>query len=448
MRTLPISEIIIGERQRKEITPQALNELKKGIVSKGLLHPPVLSRHQDGTYHLLAGERRLRAMTELHEEGNPFCFENEPVPTDFVPYTLIGELSPAELLEAEFEENFLRQNLSWIEEVEARKKIHEARLAENPSQQMQETAKEIAAKTGSSYHTEREKIAKALIISEHLDNPKVKRARNEAEALKVILDTAETKIKANLVQANLTPKNPHRLIHGDCLNVLAKDIQPGIVDTILTDPPYGMKADKMGKGEFHMYDDSPETALEICRFIIQRGFDLLKPKGLLFMFCDIDHFVTLRDHANRMAYSVWRAPIIWRKGTDGHAPWGRAGFIRTYECLLFCVKGQKELVFSGGPDIMDFKRPSRSERVHSAEKPVDLLAHLINISTLPHQVVLDPCMGSGPIVTAATRQKVRLIGVEKDKEAYDLAVARQTEVEWGEGSIQGSTERKQPNLLD
>lgn len=441
MRTLKIKALIIGERQRKKIEQKDLQELKKGILTKGLMHPPVVSQQADG-FHLVAGERRTRAMAELHEEGHTFTFEGEPVPFDEMPYTLIGELTPVDLLEAELEENILRTPLHWMEEVQARNAIHQLRLDSNPDQTVIETAKEVAEKSNLSFERERKKIANAVIIAKHLNNPKVQNARNEAEAIKIVLDDAENRMKAELKKKALLPVSRHQLILGDCLDELRK-LPPNSVDSIITDPPYGMKADKMGKGEFHMYDDSPETARKICEFIISEGFRISKPKAILFMFCDVDHFVHLRDHASRMAWSCWRQPLIWRKGSEGHAPWGRAGFVRTYECILFAVKGQKELIFPGGPDILDYKRPARSERVHSAEKPVDLLAHLIRISTLPHQTVLDPCMGSGPMVEAANKSKVKLIGIEKDQATYDLAVARLSEEIEDDREPAGSS-----NLLD
>src|SRR5688572_21094438 len=105
MRTTPISDIIIEGRQRESIEPKPLEELKRSILSKGLLHAPVMSTEADGRYKLRAGERRLRAIQQLHEENHTIKFNGEAIPTDEIPFVLVTELDEADLQEVELEEN-------------------------------------------------------------------------------------------------------------------------------------------------------------------------------------------------------------------------------------------------------------------------------------------------------------------------------------------------------
>ena len=435
MQLVSISDVVVADRQRTSMSPKELEELKRSIASsKGLLHAPVVS-FIDGIPHLVAGERRLTAMAALHEAGLPFTHNGEIVPEGEMPYVQIKDLSALELAEAELEENVIRADLSWQDETLAKKKIYELRMMQNPDTTVSDVAREIVERapettdarspTGkASFNSERVAIAESLIVADHLNDPKVQRARSRKEAYKIILDKVENSAKAQgVVQAMKGFDVDHQIIFGDCLKELKK-IPTGTVDTIICDPPYGMKADKMGKGEFHMYDDSPETALDVCKAIFTEGFRICKPKAVLFMFCDIDHFVTLRTFAAQQAWTVWRTPITWVKGTDGHSPWGRAGFVRTTELLLFAVKGQKELVYPGGPDVLNYKRTSRGERLHSAEKPVSMLEHLIHISTLPGMTILDPTAGSGPIITAASNKSCKVIAIEKDKSSYEYCLQR------------------------
>lgn len=424
MQTLAISAISIGERQRKEFAPKQLQELKDSIRLNGLIHPPVVT----SAGQLVVGERRLRAMIALHQEGLAFTFCGLPVSTDHIPVTtLTSQLdTPANLAEIEFAENIFRVDLDWKEKSQAQKRLHELRLSTNPKQSLSATAAEIVkatGPTGKSLYSTRMELAESLIVADHLDDPAVQRARSSGEALKIILDRSEAKVKAQAIQTAIGTASIHQLIKGDC-KVELKKLPSNSVDTILSDPPYGMKADKMGKGEFHLYDDSPEAAIAVCKSIISEGFRICRPKACMFLFCDIDHFLTLRTFAQQQAWSCWRTPLIWKKGTDGHSPWGRAGFIRTTELILFAVKGQKELIYPGGPDVLEFKRPGRAERVHSAEKPIALLRHLIKISTLPGQTVLDPCAGSGPIITAASQEKVKAIAIEKEEDYFNELLKR------------------------
>jgi site-specific DNA-methyltransferase (adenine-specific) len=56
--------------------------------------------------------------------------------------------------------------------------------------------------------------------------------------------------------------------------------------------------------------------------------------------------------------------------------------------------------------------------LHAAQKPLRLMQGLIELSTLPGQVVLDPFAGSGTTAVAAKAADRRYIAIERDKEAY------------------------------
>lgn len=421
MQVIPLDQIKIEDRQRKEFPPKHINDLKTSILSKGLLHPIVLVQRED-TYHLVAGECRTRAISELHTDGQTFIHNGEPVPAGSIPYTLLSNLSPADIAEAELEENLVRANLTWIEQAEARNLIHEMRkLKEGSSISVLSTAREISELTGKSPAAENDILVKSIAVAPHLANPKVRAAKSLKEAHRIIIDDQTAKLRAQLHSLGMV-KTDHTLIQGDCREELKK-LPAASVDIILSDPPYGMDADKMKKSAHHHYDDSPENGLEIQKLIIQEGFRILKPRGLIFMFTDIDHFVTIREFAKQHAFTAWRTPVIWRKGDEGFAPWGREGFARTYEIAIFLSKGQKGLK-GGGADIKDFKRPSRADRAHAAEKPVALLEHLLSIAGDPGDVVLDPTCGSGAIFPAATRARMRAIGIELDPDYHAKAAAR------------------------
>lgn len=426
--TAHISTIKLIDRQRKEIKPKHIAELKASIISKGLLHPIVVSRREiDGqeALVLLAGECRLRSMKELHEEGLRFSCNGAVLPLNEIPYTLVGDLSADDIMEAELEENLFRLPLTWQEEAEARAKIHYSRQAKNPTQTISETATEIAPKSGNTVETERNNVQTAIKLFENKDNPRLKKARTAKEAARILLDETEAKARAQLAKIAATEQTSHSVKNGDAFELI-KEVPDGTVSTIIFDPPYGINADQQGKDAKHYYEDAPDYAIQFCMMMLEQGFRITKPRAIMFMFCDIEHFTQLRSAAQRMGWSVWRTPIIWRKGDTGSAPWGRAGFVRTYEILLFAVKGQKELVSPGGPDIITCARVARNERVHAAEKPVDLLRRLVSISTLPGEVIFDPCCGSGNIILAARHYHANVIAFEKDETYFAEAIQKVT----------------------
>lgn len=72
--------------------------------------------------------------------------------------------------------------------------------------------------------------------------------------------------------------------------------------------------------------------------------------------------------------------------------------------------------------VLYFKRPHPP--VHPTEKPVDLCAWLIRTYSNPGDVVLDPCVGSGPALRAASLLGRRAIGSETRPDYCSLAASR------------------------
>lgn len=130
IRYADISAITISpRRQRKEFSENELVELGESIVKNSLLHAPVL-RETDAGLELVAGERRLRVMTDLHELGREFFYDNEQVPPGKIPYTTLGTLDPLDAWEAELEENIRRIDLTWQERAAATAELLELRKAQ------------------------------------------------------------------------------------------------------------------------------------------------------------------------------------------------------------------------------------------------------------------------------------------------------------------------------
>ena len=69
-----------------------------------------------------------------------------------------------------------------------------------------------------------------------------------------------------------------------------------------------------------------------------------------------------------------------------------------------------------------FNSPART--VHPTQKPVDLLQYLIKTYTNEGMTVLDNCMGSGSTGVAAKQLKRNFIGMELNKEYFEIAKQR------------------------
>jgi DNA modification methylase len=434
---IDLTLISIGPRQRKRLETAPLADLEESIRQRGLIHPPTY-REIDGqngpVWQLIVGERRTTVMKRLHEKGIQFYHNGELVPRGQIPIlTLQQNLTRADLKQVEFDENKIREALPWQDEAEALSEIHRLRLEENPTQSRLATAQQLidekVVETNTSAHALAQRIQRATAITENLSNPTIAKARNETEAYNLILKGEEEKINAAIAQRRLAAVGgipDIALRQGDCTEIL-KQLASGLADLILADPPFGIGADAGGFRQrsvhHHNYEDTPEVAQAIATTIITEGFRVAKPMANLWMFCDIDMFFFLRDACKRAGWVPFRTPIVWRKSaSEGMAPWQGKGPRRTYELLLYATKGQRGLITSP-VDILDFSRVSRAERVHAAEKPVDLLTLLIECSTLPGDFVLDPCCGSGSSMVAAKRLKRTGLGIEMDDVFFATAMS-------------------------
>lgn len=68
--------------------------------------------------------------------------------------------------------------------------------------------------------------------------------------------------------------------------------------------------------------------------------------------------------------------------------------------------------------------PTGKKRIHPTEKPVKLMQSLIEIHSNPNDVILDPFMGSGSTGVGALILNRKFIGIELDKQYFDLAKER------------------------
>lgn len=102
---IDIDRIIPGDRQpRKVFKDTSLNELAMSIKERGILQPIIVSRTGDGTFRLIAGERRWRAASIAGLTKVP---------------AIIKDAASADSLEIALIENIQREDLTPLEMAEA-----------------------------------------------------------------------------------------------------------------------------------------------------------------------------------------------------------------------------------------------------------------------------------------------------------------------------------------
>lgn len=153
---------------------------------------------------------------------------------------------------------------------------------------------------------------------------------------------------------------------------------------------------------------------------------------------------------------LWRYNLIWNKnrGCDflnanvkplkshedicisyKHKPtynkqyWYSTPYKKTKNGKLSDNYGDRNVAISESKDgkrnplsILSFNRDS--SRLHPTQKPVDLLSWLIKTYTNEYDVVMDNCMGSGSTAIACKQNNRHFIGIESNKEYYEIARKR------------------------
>jgi len=102
---------------RQDFDPQKLEELKNSIQENGIIQP-ITVRKKDNHYELIAGERRLRAVSDLGYEK--------------IPAYIIDVQTKEEMLELALIENVQRDHLNPIEQAQAYQRlIDECKLTQD-----------------------------------------------------------------------------------------------------------------------------------------------------------------------------------------------------------------------------------------------------------------------------------------------------------------------------
>lgn len=178
---------------------------------------------------------------------------------------------------------------------------------------------------------------------------------------------------------------------GDCLEILPTLEK---VDAVITDPPYGIKANKQtlgsGKKEFDRGGDWDDKAPDLSKIIWAAP---------LLCFWGGNYFSDQLPVTND-----W---LIWHKLNDG---------LSFSEC---------EMAWTNfGKQIRHFQHHwSGEEKKHLTMKPVQVMRWCISQAGNP-QVILDPFMGSGTTGVACINLGRKFIGIEIEPKYFDIACER------------------------
>lgn len=240
--------------------------------------------------------------------------------------------------------------------------------------------------------------------------------------------------------------------HGDCLELM-KNIPDRSVDMVLCDLPYGCTVQKWDQN--------------INFDKLWKEYERIKKNDCCILLFGNEPFSSKLRLSN---LNNFRYDWIWHKSKPSGMALAKKQPMRNHEIISCFYQGKffpikEERVgftekskkrFTSGENLGSYKNHGDSttglknnelkkidvlrnpttiktfgslvnrngKNLHPTQKPIDLLEYLIKTYTNEGDLVLDNCAGSGSTLLAAKNLKRQFIGIEKEKEYYDICIER------------------------
>lgn len=212
----------------------------------------------------------------------------------------------------------------------------------------------------------------------------------------------------------------YSLHQGDCVAWL-RGLPDESVDLVVTDPAYESLEKHRAKGTttrlkrskassnawFPIFPNArfPELFAEIYR--------VLKRDRHFYMFCDQETMFVAKPLAEAVGFKFWK-PLVWDKQRMGMGYHYR----NSCEFVLFFEKGKRKLNDLSIRDVIECK-PVRGG--YPTEKPPEVSGVLVEQSTVPGELVVDPFIGSGSIGFASLATGRQFAGCDVSTDAVEHA---------------------------
>ncbi len=226
-----------------------------------------------------------------------------------------------------------------------------------------------------------------------------------------------------------------QIYHADAFEIIKDFYQQDLkVDAIITDPPYSISV----KNNFSTLKSAKRQGIDFGEWDknfkllewIKRYAPLVNPNGCMVIFCSYGFISYIADFLEENGFVV-KDFIQWVKNNPMPRNINRR-YVQDTEFALWAVKKKAKWVFNK-PKNEKYLRPlilkspvvGGLERVkHPTQKSLALMEKIISIHTNPNDIVLDPFMGSGTTGLACKRLERNFIGIESEREYFQIAKER------------------------
>jgi site-specific DNA-methyltransferase (adenine-specific) len=197
------------------------------------------------------------------------------------------------------------------------------------------------------------------------------------------------RVDPNLTNALMTIS----LTKGDATEWLMT-LETESIDLIVTDPAYCSLDKHRARGTTpRLTDWFPTVPNDYFGAFLNQCYRVLKRDTHLYVICDAETMFAIKPMGEAAGFTFWK-PITWDKASIGMGYHYRS----QSEFILFFEKGKRKLNNLGTSDVLRFPKIKGG---YPTEKPTGLLQVLIEQSTQPGELVIDPFMGGGSTGAAA-----------------------------------------------
>lgn len=382
---LRIDKIVVGDRFRKD--KGDIEDLAAQIKAKGLLQPIGVNAAME----LVWGERRLLAHQHLGAKT--------------IKAFVVAGKNKIDKLEMELMENEARLQMTWVDKARLEKAIFDAQRAKNPKWTQDQQVELRNSSKGAV--NQRLQLAEAIELL-----PELGEYENQDDAWK-----AYKKLEEEVAISHMRSKTPDAIKHapqwatdhfmvGDALKGMEAS-KTRSADFAEIDPPYAIdlvdrKARNLDDGPDDDYNEIDEDEYpDFFKSVASEVYRILRPDSFAVFWYGLqwhhEIYTTLCD----VGFKVNPIPAIWYKGQAGQTAQPDIALASCYEPFFLARKGTPRMYRQGRSNVFHFSPLAPSRKIHRTERPVDLIAEILETILFPGSTILVPFLGSGATLRAA-----------------------------------------------
>jgi DNA modification methylase len=223
-------------------------------------------------------------------------------------------------------------------------------------------------------------------------------------------------------------------------NVFGELMEGTHADLVWTDPPYGVEYVGKTKDALTIQGDDLSGLGELLHRVFRNALAHSRDGAVWYVAAPSGpQFLNFAEVLTNLG--IWRQTLVWVKDT---LVLGRSDFHYRHEVLFYGWKpgGQHRRPPDRTQDtIWEFDRPKASTE-HPTMKPVPLIRHALEMSSLSGQIVLDPFLGSGSTMVAAEQTERVCRGIEIDPGYVAVSLERMAEMGLKPTLVKGGPENE------